>query len=128
MDALARSRRLRRDATDAEQALWQRIRGRQLGGHKFRRQAPIAWFIADFVCTERKLVVELDGGQHQERAEADELRTRVMESHGYRVMRVWNNDVLKNRDGVLEALIAELERTDGGTQGPHPNPLPQERE
>ena len=110
MDSRSRSRSLRRGSTDAEQALWQRVRGRQLGGYKFRRQVPLAWFIADFVCEERKLVVELDGGHHQEQAADDERRTGQFERHGYRVMRVWNNDLLKNIDGVLEALLAELER------------------
>ncbi|MYA50565.1 MAG: endonuclease domain-containing protein [Chloroflexi bacterium] len=124
MDSIARSRELRSASTDAEQALWQRVRARQLGGYKFRRQVPIAWFIADLVCEEGKLIVELDGSQHQERTEADERRTRQIERHGYRVMRVWNNDVLKNIDGVLEALLAELQRGDGLNPSPPRGPSP----
>ena len=124
MDLSSRSRSLRRASTDAEQALWQRVRGMQLGGYKFRRQVPIAWFIADFVCEERKLVVELDGGQHQEQAASDERRTKQIERHGYRVVRVWNNDVLKNIEGVLEALLAELQRGAGTYPSPPGGPSP----
>ena len=124
MDLGSRSRRLRQTSTDAEQALWQRVRGRQLGGYKFRRQVPIAWFIADFLCEEKKLVVELDGGHHQEQADIDERRTKQIERHGYRLVRLWNNDVLKNIEGVLETLLAELERGDDGHASPPQGPSP----
>ncbi len=124
MDLGPRSRRLRQASTDAEKALWQRVRGRQLGGYKFRRQVPIAWFIADFLCEEKKLVVELDGGHHQEQADIDERRTKQIERHGYRLVRLWNNDVLKNIEGVLETLLAELERGGDGHASPPQGPSP----
>ena len=124
MDLGSRSHRLRQTSTDAEQAFWQRVRGRQLGGYKFRRQVPIAWFIADFLCEEKKLVVELDGGHHQEQADIDERRTKQIERHGYRLVRLWNNDVLKNIEGVLETLLAELERGDDGHASPPQGPSP----
>ena len=124
MDFRARSRVLRHASTDAEQALWQRVRARQLGGYKFRRQVPIARFIADLVCGEGKLVVELDGSQHQQRTEEDEWRTKQLERHGYRVIRVWNTDVLQNIDGVLEALLSELQRNDGMSPTPPGGPSP----
>jgi very-short-patch-repair endonuclease len=104
---VARAWALRRALTPAELALWTRIRDRQLGGFKFVRQEPIGRYCVDFVCRERRLIVELDGGQH---AESPEDRRRDSELHalGYRVMRVWNNDILNYLDGVLETLLSEL--------------------
>lgn len=102
-----RSRRLRRDATDAETKLWLALRDRRLGGHKFVRQGTIGRYIADFVCRERKLVVEVDGGQHAE-SDGDRRRDKFMQSEGYRVVRFWNNEVLSNIDGVLTVILAEL--------------------
>ena len=104
-----RARRLRKQSTDAEKALWRLLRNRQLGGHKFRRQAPLGRYIVDFLCFERKLVVEIDGGQHQVRAAADRERTKWLESQGYRVIRFWNNEVLVETDAVREAILAALE-------------------
>ena len=104
----ARARRLRRQSTDAEQALWSRLRDRRLGGVRFRRQAPIGAYIADFVSHERKLIVELDGGQHAGRQAYDDRRTRWLESRGYRVLRFWNDDVLLRLTPVLEAIALEL--------------------
>ena len=103
------ARQLRVEATDAEARLWQRLRNRMLGGFKFRRQFPVGPYIADFVCIERKLIVELDGGQHADNP-ADERRTRFLERRGYRVIRFWNPDVLANTDGVLEMIFIELEK------------------
>jgi very-short-patch-repair endonuclease len=111
-----RARRLRENQTDVENKLWSQLRGRQIGGVKFRRQHPIGPFIVDFCCVERGLVVELDGGQHAERSAADERRTRVLERFGYRVLRFWDNEMLSNLDGVLERISEALE-------GPHPLPL-----
>ncbi|MDZ4381357.1 MAG: DUF559 domain-containing protein [Parvibaculum sp.] len=108
------ARQLRVEATDAEARLWQRLRNRMLGGFKFRRQFPVGPYIADFVCIERKLIVELDGGQHADNP-ADERRTRFLELRGYRVIRFWNPDVLANTDGVLEMILIELEKP------PHPS-------
>jgi very-short-patch-repair endonuclease len=112
-----RARKLRENQTDVENKLWSQLRGRQLTGVKFRRQHPIGPFIVDFCCVERGLVVELDGGQHAERSDVDERRTRVLERFGYRVLRFWDNDVLRNFDAVLERISEALE-------GPHPRPLP----
>jgi very-short-patch-repair endonuclease len=84
------------------------LRGRQLGGAKFRRQHYISPFIVDFCCPERWLVIELDGGQHAERAEADQRRTGFLETRGYRVLRLWNHEVLTNIEGVWERIAAAL--------------------
>ncbi len=107
------ARKLRRDTTDAEALLWSRLRSRQLHGHKFVRQFPIGAHVADFACRRTRLVVELDGGQHERTGEADATRTRVIEAHGYKVMRFWNGEVLQNLDGVLEAILAELRIANG---------------
>lgn len=85
--------------------LWERLRGRQLGGFKFRRQAPMGRFIADFYCAERKLIVELDGGIHDFQLEADQLRTEEMESFGYRVIRFKNEQVEKDIESVLSSIL-----------------------
>ena len=113
-----RARTLRREMTDAERAFWRRVRDRRFGGMKFRRQVPVGSYFADFLCCEKKIMVELDGGQHVERAAYDEHRTQFLESQGYQVVRFWDNDVLKNMDVVL----AELARL-CGMEGPLP-PLP----
>lgn len=103
----AHARRLRRDQTEAERLLWARLRGRQLGGFKFRRQVPIFRFVADFVCIEAKLIIELDGGQHAEQAAYDEARTLALEQAGFQVLRFWNHQVIQGMEGVLvETLIA----------------------
>jgi len=100
---------LRRALTPAEFALWTRIRGRQLGGFKFVRLEPVDRYYADFVCRERHLIVELDGGQHSGQPE-DEQRDSNLCTLGYRVIRIWNNDVIENLDGVLQTLLSELEK------------------
>jgi very-short-patch-repair endonuclease len=102
------ARRLRRDSTDAEMKLWLALRDRRLGGFKFVRQKPIAPFVADFVCRDRKLVIEVDGGQHADNLK-DRRRDALMRSDGYRVLRFWNSDVLSNLDGVLTVILADLE-------------------
>ena len=112
-----KARQLRRDQTDAEQTLWARLRDRQLCGAKFRRQHPVGPFVADFCCPQRKLVVELDGGQHAEEVAADHKRSRFLEEQGYRVLRFWNHDVLKDTVAVLERIAEALNY-------PHPIPLP----
>jgi BirA family biotin operon repressor/biotin-[acetyl-CoA-carboxylase] ligase len=94
--------------TDAERLLWSRVRGEQLG-RKFVSQFPIGGAVADFACRRAKLVVELDGGQHAEATAADAERTRIIEAHGYKVIRFWNSDVVDNLDGVLEAILRELD-------------------
>jgi very-short-patch-repair endonuclease len=116
------ARRLRRNQTDAERAIWFRLRDRRLGGWKFRRQFPIDRFVVDFFCADARLIVEVDGGQHAVQAEADAQRTRILEAMGYLVLRYWNNDVMKNIDGVIEDISTTLERH--RSEPPHPNPLP----
>ncbi len=101
-------RRLRRRSTTAEQRLWRYLRGRQLAGCKFRRQRPIGRYVVDFVCMERRLIVELDGGQHDWRASIDQTRTEALAAAGYRVVRFWNNDVLANTEGVLQQTLEAL--------------------
>jgi very-short-patch-repair endonuclease len=103
-----KARALRNTATDAEQALWRYLRGRQLQGLKFRRQYPIAGYIADFACVEAKLVIELDGGQHTDQAPYDAERTRKIECNGFRVLRFWNDDVLLRTAEVLDEIIRRL--------------------
>ncbi|WBO22872.1 endonuclease domain-containing protein [Sphingomonas abietis] len=106
--------RLRRDATDCEQRLWRVLRNRGLSGMKFRRQATLGHYIVDFLCIEARLVVELDGGQH--RPEADARRTRWIEAEGYRVLRFWNGDVVENLDGVVDAILNDIEKKKTLTQ------------
>jgi len=101
-------RRLRNDATDAERALWQRLKDRQLDRCKFRRQHPYGDYILDFVCLERGVVIELDGSQHADAVEHDAARTRSLEEAGFIVLRIWNNDVFGNIDGVLEMIHRHL--------------------
>jgi len=100
--------------TDAERLLWSRLRRRQNHGRRFRRQHPIGPFIADFACTEAKLVIELDGGQHVERKDRDAARSRWLAQRGYRILRFWNNDVLTQIDAVLHVVVA-------ATQTPPPS-------
>ncbi len=95
---------MRRQPTEAEKLLWYRLRNRQIGGVKFRRQEPTGPYIVDFVAMELRLVIELDGGQHALAADADKTRTMTLEKDGYRVIRFWNNDVLENLEGVLQRI------------------------
>jgi very-short-patch-repair endonuclease len=94
-------------ATDAEKKLWQLLRSRQLDAFKFWRQVAIGNYIVDFICHEKRLIVEADGGQHAENSK-DTERDRWLTEAGYRVLRFWNNEVLKNPNGVLEAILIEL--------------------
>ena len=103
------ARRLRIHQTDAETVLWNRIRNRQADGHKFVRQQPIGGYICDFVCREKLLIIEVDGGQHSKSA-TDAVRDRRLIELGYRVLRFWNNDVLGNIEGILTTIQAELSK------------------
>ena len=102
------ARKLRFDQTEAEKMMWSKVRDRRLMGLKFRRQVPIEGYVVDFMCVERGLIVELDGGQHADMVEKDKERTDVLESKGFLVKRYWNNDVLTNMDGVLIDLSEAL--------------------
>jgi lysyl-tRNA synthetase class 2 len=102
------ARRLCRSQTDAERVLWFRLRDRRLAGWKFKRQVPIDRFVVDFFCADGKLVVEIDGGQHDQDRDRDASRTRILEAMGYLVLRFWNNDVMRNADGVLEVILSTL--------------------
>lgn len=109
-DVARRPRALRIAATDAEQALWRRLRRRQLLGRKFRRQQPLGRYIVDFVCLEARLVIEVDGSQHLEQQSYDGARRRWLERQGYRVLRFWNNEVLAETDAVVETIAQVLEQ------------------
>mgnify|MGYP001562296369 FL=1 len=100
------ARTLRKQQTEAEKRLWWFLRNRQISNCKFRRQQAVGPFIVDFLCLEKRLIVELDGGQHAEQSEKeyDEARTEFLASEGYRTMRFWNHDVLTNTEGVLEVI------------------------
>src|SRR6266478_4936012 len=115
------ARRLRANQTEVEKRLWSRLRDRGLFGLKFRRQVPLGSFVADFVCAEHALIVELDGGQHSAFEEADRRRTVWFESGGWRVIRFWNNEVNNNIDGVLHAIAGACGID---VDNPHPDPLP----
>ena len=101
------ARRLRNAPTEAELRLWLHLRASRLEGAKFTRQFPVGDFIADFACRSLRLAIEIDGGQHSE-SSSDATRTRIIEAHGYRVIRFWNNEVLGNIDGVLTAILEEI--------------------
>ena len=111
------ARKLRRDATDAERILWRALRESALSWN-FRRQHPIGRHIADFACPEQKLVIEIDGGQHALQQDEDAARTAALGRLGYRVLRFWNNEVMENCAGVLEAICRACE-----SPPPHPDPL-----
>jgi very-short-patch-repair endonuclease len=111
----AKARALRNNATEAERALWQVISARKISGIRFNRQVPIGPFICDFVARAIGLVIEVDGGQHDDAVDAD--RTRHIEARGFRVIRFWNNDVLGNIEGVTE----EIERVIADMPSPAPS-------
>jgi very-short-patch-repair endonuclease len=109
----ARARLLRRDSTDAEQLIWKALRAHRLNNASFRRQTPIGPFVADFVCHAANLIVELDGGQHfeKEQIKRDARRSAFLAAKGYRILRFSNDDVMTNRQGVLETIAAALAAT-----------------
>jgi len=113
---------LRFNQTDTEKKLWSVLRNRQLANHKFRRQEPVGSYIADFLCAEAKLIIELDGGQHSQQQAHDHRRDVYLHEQGYRVLRFWNNEVFENLDGVIETILQSLSIPSG--LPPHPNPLP----
>ena len=112
----ARARELRNNPTDAERLLWSHLRFWQLDGYKFRRQQPLGSYIVDFVCLEKRLAVEVDGGQHSQAVDAE--RDNWLRDQGFVLLRFWNNEVLKNIDGVREVILRNLLNT-------YLNPSPQ---
>ncbi|MFZ6046614.1 endonuclease domain-containing protein [Pseudomonas sp. CR3202] len=122
MEKHAFARQLRATQTDAERLLWQHLRCRQLLGLKFRRQRPIGRYIVDFICFERMLVVELDGGQHLENS-ADQARDQWLSAKGFQVLRFWNHDVLQQTEAVLDAIrLAADSAFPGNPLTPGPSP------
>jgi len=107
-ELIERAREMRRNTTQAEDTLWKVLRKRNLEIDKFRRQHIIGDYIVDFYCPEKRLVIEVDGGQHAEQEEQDAERSHYLESRGCRVIRFWNNEVLKNMDGVVEVILNKL--------------------
>jgi len=116
------ARALRKRMTDAERLLWRHLRNRELGGWKFRRQYPVGTFIVDFICVEKNIVIEVDGGQHAENEEQDLQRSAYLNKMGYRVLRFWNNEVLQETEAVLTAIFAIL--ANGKQNSPSPQPSP----
>jgi very-short-patch-repair endonuclease len=111
------ARELRNNPTNTERVLWRQIRSWQLDGYKFRRQQPLGPYIVDFVCLEKRVVVEVDGGQHGDQVDAE--RDNWLRDQGFVVLRFWNNEVLKNMDGVREVILRNLQST------PYLSPSPQ---
>ncbi|MBO9574274.1 MAG: endonuclease domain-containing protein [Sphingobium sp.] len=112
-----KARELRRNSTEAEKKLWSILRSRQLSGWKFRRQVPIGPYIVDFICHEAHLVIEADGGQHAE-CKSDASRDEWLKREGFWILRLWNNDILTNEEGVARVVLATLDPLT-------PTPLPQ---
>jgi very-short-patch-repair endonuclease len=108
--SIVKARQLRRDQTEAERAIWQKLRELKTEGFHFRHQAPMGKYIADFACQHARIVIEIDGGQHalEDARVADAERTAWLRTRGYTVLRFWNNDVLSNLDGVMTILRAAL--------------------
>ncbi len=101
---------LRKNQTEVEKLLWSKIRNRQIEGMKFRRQVPLNGYIVDFICYEKKIIIELDGGHHNNvyRKEYDKLRTKILKSKGFKVLRFWNSEILSNMDGTLNFIRSEV--------------------
>ena len=112
-----RAKSMRSEPTEAEHHLWQMVRAHRFAGYKFRRQVPLDFYIADFVCFEHRLIIELDGGQHAENAR-DEHRDRYLTQQGFRILRIWNADLFTNEEGVAELIFSALRSP------PLPNPSP----
>ena len=110
MNSIEFARLLRKISSDAEQRFWLHVRDRRLAGYKFRRQVPIGPYVVDFFCESAGLIVELDGGQHAEQRRYDERRDAFLREQGYSVLRIWNNDVMENMDGVLSVVLREISK------------------
>jgi very-short-patch-repair endonuclease len=101
---IAIARALRTSSADVENLLWQQLRGKQFAGLKFRRQQPIDNYIVDFVCFEKRVVIEVDGGQHASKRDKDAERDECLIRNGFKILRFWNNEVLQNMNGVSEVI------------------------
>jgi very-short-patch-repair endonuclease len=106
----AKAKELRRNSTDAERVLWRQLRAHRLAGYKFSRQQPIGRYLVDFMCFEKQLIIELDGGQHAKRVVYDEERSAWLQSQGFRVLRFWNHEVLQDTEAVMKVILNERER------------------
>ena len=115
--AQAVARMLRKNMTDVEKLLWKHLRQKQLNGFKFRKQSPIGPYVADFVSFDRKLIIELDGGQHASQNTYDSKRDKWFQSQGFKTLRFWNNEVLQNLEGIKTVILKSL--------SPHLVPPPQ---
>jgi very-short-patch-repair endonuclease len=107
---LSFARSLRREMTEAEDRLWHELRDRRLDRIKFRRQVPLGRYIADFVCLEAGLIIEVDGSQHAE-SDSDRIRKAELKARGFRILRFWNDDVLKDLNAVCDTIIAYVRDT-----------------
>jgi len=105
------AKKLRGEATDTERRLWGRLRAKRFGELKWRRQEAIGKYIVDFVCYERRIIIECDGGQHATENQRDQERDRWFEDQGYRVLRFWDNEVLENTEAVLETIFQACRRS-----------------
>ena len=117
--ARAQARTLRQNMTEAERRVWQMLRSHQMKRYKFRRQVPIGRYIADFACHEARLIVEIDGGQHDRSSPREVERSGFLQNEGYLILRFWNNEVLENLDGVHETIADELGRITPTQTLPH---------
>ena len=117
----SRARELRKNPTDAERKLWIHLQRRQIGGHKFRRQHILGPYIVDFICLEKRLIIEVDGGHHDELIAHDARRSHWLESRGFRVIRFWNNQGLKEIEVVQKVIADALGVED---DSPHLSPPP----
>lgn len=118
---LQRAKSLRRKQTEPEQKLWYYLRGHRFEGIKFKRQKPIGRYIVDFICVKKNLIIELDGSQHMEQTNYDRVRDEWLHQQGYKVIRIWNNDVMNRIEQVLEFIWQEL------SSFSNPLPLPLSR-
>ena len=110
MSQVSKARQLRKQSTDAERALWAKLRDRRMMNCKFRRQFPIGRYIVDFVCRQHNLVIELDGWHHADQQDYDAARTEWLRSQGFDVLRYWDNDVLTDMESVLESIADALKK------------------
>jgi len=115
MTILDNAKALRGNQTDAEQILWYHLRAHRFMGKKFKRQKPIGRYVVDFVCLEEKLIIELDGGQHADHEDYDQVRDTWLRNEGYALLRFWNNQVMQELEGVLEQIRLTL--------SPSPSPV-----